>query len=219
MIRILGVARSRATRNIWLLEELGAEWQLVPVIQAYRLPDPLAPDAPLNTRSPAFLDISPQGAVPVMQDGDFTLTESLAINLYLARRFGGPLAPETPQEDALAAQWSLYGATAIEGPALEISFAYRDDSHATPEGAARIDRAMAALERPLRVLESHLSTRDWLMGERFTVADINLSEMVRYAQAHGPALAPYPAVSRWLAACHARPAFARMWEMRLAEPE
>jgi glutathione S-transferase len=85
MITIHGVYRSRGSRNIWLLEEIGRPWRLEPVIQAYRLADPAAPGAPRNTRSPDFLALNPQGAVPVMQDGDLVLSESLAINLYLAR--------------------------------------------------------------------------------------------------------------------------------------
>ena len=92
MLTIYGVYRSRASRNYWLADELGLPYVSVPVIQAYRLDDPAAPDAPLNTQSPEFLAVNPTGLIPCIDDGGFVMTESLAINLYLARKHGGPLA-------------------------------------------------------------------------------------------------------------------------------
>ena len=86
MLTVYGVYRSRASRILWLLEELGLAFEHVPVIQAYRLADPAADDAPFNTLSPGFLSISPAGAVPVLRDGDFVLSESLAMTLYVARK-------------------------------------------------------------------------------------------------------------------------------------
>jgi len=68
MLKIYGVYRSRATRNIWLCDEMGVPFESVPVIQANRLADPLAPGAPLNTKSPAFLAVNPAGAIPAIDD-------------------------------------------------------------------------------------------------------------------------------------------------------
>ncbi|WP_372840433.1 glutathione S-transferase family protein [Phaeovulum sp.] len=218
MLTLYGIYRSRATRNIWLLAELGASYRFVPVIQGYRLPDPAAKDAPLNTTSPAFLAINPAGAVPVLDDDGFVLSESLAINLYLARKFGGTLAPSDAQEDALMQQWALYGTSAIEGPALEISYAYARGEDATEAGRAVIAAATQKLQRPFKVLEAHLAKTPHVVGGRFTVADINMAEMVRYAQAHAALMDAFPAVKGWLAACQARPAFKAMWEKRTAEP-
>ena len=113
MLKIYGVYRSRATRNIWWASELGIPFEVIPVIQAYRLPAALAIDAPLNTQSPAFLQINPSAQVPTIVDGDFTMHESLAINLYLARKHGGPLAPANVMEEGTAAQWSLWAATTV----------------------------------------------------------------------------------------------------------
>ena len=218
MLRLYGVGRSRASRNIWLLNELGAAFDLVPVIQAYRLDDPTATDAPLNTQSPTFLAISPAGAVPVLDDDGFVLSESLAINLYLARKSGGPLAPKDDAEAALMMQWALYGATAIEPPALAILYAHGEGRADTDAGRREIADNAARLGRPLAVLEGHLEAAGHMVGGRFTVADINMAEILRYAQSEPGALAAYPAVSRWLAACQARPAFQAMWTLRLAEP-
>jgi glutathione S-transferase len=114
-ITIFGVCRSRAARNVWLLEETGCPWRLEPVVQANRLPDPAAPGAPLNALSPDSLALSPQGAVPVMQDGDLVLAENLAIDLHIARAHGGDPGPRDAREDALMQQWALYGATERDG--------------------------------------------------------------------------------------------------------
>jgi glutathione S-transferase len=93
MITIYGVLRSRASRNVWLAREAGIPFRHVPVIQVYRLPDPDAPGAPLHTRSPEFLRVNPNGRIPAMEDGGLVLAESLAINLYLAKRYGGTIGP------------------------------------------------------------------------------------------------------------------------------
>ena len=122
MITIYGVSRSRATRNIWLMNELGQPFKQVPVIQAYRLANPDAPDAPLNTHSPAFLAVNPNGNIPSMQDGELVLHESLAINLYLARKFGGPVAPATVAEEGECAMWTLWAATEAEPHAIQILY-------------------------------------------------------------------------------------------------
>ncbi len=218
MLTLYGIYRSRATRNIWLLAELGASYRFVPVIQGYRLADPAAKDAPLNTTSPAFLAISPAGAVPVLDDDGFVLSESLAINLYLARKFGGALAPSDAQEDARMQQWAFYGVSAIEGPALEISYAYARGEDAAEAGRAVIAAAAQKLQRPFKVLEAYLAKSPHMVGDRFTVADINMAEMVRYAQAHMALMDAFPALKGWLAACQARPAFKAMWEKRATEP-
>jgi len=221
MASLYGVYRSRATRVIWAAAELGVTLDMIPVIQAYRLEkagiDPAAPDAPFNTRTPGFLAISPAGAIPVLTDGDLVLTESLAIALYLARKAGGPVAPANAAEDAQMQQWALYGAASIETPALAITYAMSDGSAETPAGAVALAGHVAALRRPFAVLDQHLAQHGHLVGGRFTVADSNMAECVRYAQAH-PVLADYPAVSRWLERCQARPAFQAMWAKRLQEP-
>jgi len=218
MLTIYGVYRSRASRNFWLLGELGLEFEHVPVIQGYRLADPAAPDAPFNTLSPGFLSISPAGAVPVLKDGDFVLSESLAMNLYIARKAGGPLAPADDRETALMEKWALYGMTAIEPDALAIFYAHAEGRAGTTEGAAAIAEAADRLRRPLAVLNAHLREHGQMVGGRFTVADINMAEILRYGEAEPGLLGPWPEVRRWLSACQARPAFKAMWERRLAEP-
>ncbi|MCB1390248.1 MAG: glutathione S-transferase family protein [Rhodobacteraceae bacterium] len=218
MVTLYGVLRSRATRPFWLLRELGVAFEHVPVIQSYRLPDPQAPDAPFNTASPDFLAMNPASQIPVMTDGDLVLTESMAIALYLARKYGGPLAPATLAEEGEAMQWGFAAITGVEGPALDILYTYAGKQQDTPEGQAKLVDRTAALARPLGRIEAHLTTRDWLMGGRFTVADILLAECVRYVQPHAPAMAPYPRLRDWIARCQARRAFQQMLAERNAEP-
>lgn len=222
MITLYGMYRSRATRNIWAATELGLDWQLKPVIQAYRLEaqgiDASHPEAPFNTRTPEFLKLSPAGAIPVMEDAGLVLSESLAINLYMAKKAGGALAPKDLREEAQMLQWALYGATAIEGPALDISFAYARGEAATENGEAKIAAASAQLQRPFKALETHLTTHSHIVGGRFTVADINMAEIIRYAQAHTRLMAQFPRLSGWLDLCQSRPAFRDLMEKRAAEP-
>ncbi|MDO9525753.1 MAG: glutathione S-transferase family protein [Gemmobacter sp.] len=218
MLSLYGAYRSRASRPLWLLAEIGLPFRHVPVIQSYRLPDASAPDAPFNTASAAFLAINPQGLIPCMEDDGLVLTESLAMCLYIAKKYGDSLGPRDVAEDAQMTMWALVGATAVEGPALEIQMVHGRKEAETPAGAASITANLEKLARPLRRIELHLTGRDWLVGERFTVADVMLAECVRYAQGHPGALEPYPHLFAWLERCQSRPAFQVMWDTRNAEP-
>ena len=207
MLKIYGVTRSRASRNVWLAEELGIPYEQVPVIQRYRLSDEAAADpAVTHTRSPAFLAVNPNGHVPSMDDDGLVLHESLAINLYLARKHGGPLAPRDVAEEGRMMAWSFWGVTEVESLALDI-LQNRDPA-----------RAEAALAKPFAVLDAALAETCFLVGGRFTVADLNLAEIVRYARSAEGLFAGAPRVGAWLAACQDRPAFRAMWAKREAEP-
>lgn len=219
MLKIYGVYKSRATRILWLMEELGTPFELVPVLQAYKLQDPLSADARLNTRSPAFLAINPMGSIPTIEDDGLVLNESLAQTLYVAKKNGGPIGPRDLQEEALMLQWSLFAATSIETEALKISMANAEGRLATEGGQQEAKAVARILARPFGVLEKHFAHNDYTVGARFTVADINLAEIVRYAQAYKPLFDAHPKTAAWLAHVQARPGFKAMWEKRLAEVE
>ncbi|MCO5092386.1 glutathione S-transferase family protein [Bosea sp. (in: a-proteobacteria)] len=216
-LTIYGCYRSRTTRTIWLASELGLPFKHVPVIQAYRLPDPAAPGAALNTRSPEFLKINPNGHIPSIDDDGFKLHESLAINLYLARKHGGPLAPKDVREEGLAAMWSLWAVTECEPHALSLQqhLAAFPPEKRKPEVA---EAALTALKGPFAVLDKALAEGNGhVMGGRFTVADLNLAEVIRYAKPAVQLFDAAPRVKAWLDACQARPAFQAMWQAREAE--
>jgi len=217
MLTIYGVYRSRASRNIWLANELGVPFKHVPVIQHYRLQNAQAPDAPFNTRSPAFLKVNPNGHVPSIEDDGLVLHESLAINLYLAKKHGGPLGPANVAEDGEMSMWALWSATEVEPHAINVLY-HRVGNPAGPKDAKIGDAAVAALRGPFGVLDRTLAKTGFIMGGRFTVADINAAEIVRYALPAPELFDAAPNVKAWLAACQARPAFKTMWAARDQEP-
>lgn len=215
MLTIYGVYRSRASRNLWLIEELGLPFKHVPVIQPYRT---ASGPGMLHTRSPDFLKINPNGHIPSMDDGGLILHESLAINLYIAKKHGGPLAPSSIAEDGQMTMWSIWAITEVEGQALNI-MQNRVGKAPADRDAKSAAASVEALRAPFAVLDKHLAASGgFMVGRRFTVADINVAENVRYAQAAPELFDGAPNVKAWLAACHARPAFKAMWAKRDAEP-
>jgi glutathione S-transferase len=216
MLTIYGVYRSRASRNIWLAHELGLPFRHVPVMQRYRLPDP-PPASVVHTRSPEFLQVNPNGHIPSIDDDGLVLHESLAINLYLARKHGTALAPANVGEDGQMTMWSLWAATEVEGHAINIIY-HRVSNSGRPMDPKIADAAVESLREPFAVLDAALAKGGYLVGSRFTVADINVAEVVRYAQAAPELFADAPNVKNWLAACQTRPAFRKMWATRDSEP-
>ena len=217
MLTIYGVYRSRASRNIWLAGELGIPFTQVPVMQLYRLQGPEAAKGVLHTKSPEFLKVNPNGHIPSIDDDGLVLHESLAINLYLAKKHGGPLAPASLAEDGQMTMWTLWAATEVEANALTVL------NHRVAKPPAERDPELAqaavdALRAPFAVLDNTLAASGYIVGGRFTVADINTAEVVRYAMAAPELFEAAPRVKAWLAACQSRPAFKAMWAKRDIEP-
>lgn len=197
-LRIFGVPVSRASRPIWAAEELGLDYELVTEGFGGR-----------DKSNPEFLALNPNGAIPVIDDNGFVLWESMAITLYLAKKHGGPLAPGSIEEDALMTQWSLWAMLELEVNALTVVL----NRVALPEDVrdeARAKKAAEGLHAPLSVLERVLSDRAWLIGDRFTVADLNVCSVLGWAKADADLFAARPRVAAYLAAAQARPAFAAL---------
>jgi glutathione S-transferase len=217
MLKIYGCYRSRATRNIWLLDEMGVPFEIVPVVQANRFADPQAPGLPVHTRTPSFLAVNPNGHIPSIDDDGLILHESLAINLYLAKKHGGPLAPATLAEEGLVAMWTVWSVTEVEPHSILVLY-HRVAKPVAERDPKIADAAVQALRAPFAVLDKELAGKDYLVGNRFTVADIAVAECVRYAQAAPELIKDTPHLAAWLARCQGRPAFKAMMAKRDAEP-
>ncbi|MDB5382741.1 MAG: glutathione S-transferase, partial [Rhodospirillales bacterium] len=137
--------------------------------------------------------------------------------LHLAKRHGGTLGPADAAEDALLTMWSMWAATGVEPHAIEILYNLVAKPPAERD-AGLAERSIEALEGPFSVLEGALEGRGYLVGGRFTVADINVAEIVRCAVPAKSLFEARPAIAAWLKQCQARPAFQRMWATRDAEP-
>ena len=196
MITLYGDAsRTRANRCTWMLNELGVEYRHEPL--AFR---------PGQEKPGDFLALNPNGKCPTLVDGDLALFESLAINLYLARRYGGAtLGPRSVEEEALMTQWSFWVATEVEKPLL-LTAAVRHlfDPHEPGDEETQI--TLGKLKRPWSVLDAHLAGRDFILGDRFTVADLNVAAVMHFIPIAGIDISPWPALQRWLETCLGRPA-------------
>ena len=150
------------------------------------------------------------GRVPAIDDDGLGLSESMAINLYLARKHG-KLWPATLQGEGLAFQWSFFAVTEIDAHMID----WARHALILPEAERNPATASAALEklqRPLGVLEGALARSPWLADKTFTVADLNLAAAMFRARKMDHAARPN--VARWLGECFARPAARKAWAMR-----
>jgi glutathione S-transferase len=171
----------------------------------------------LHTKSPEFLKVNPNGHVPSIDDDGLVLHESLAINLYLAKKHGGPLAGANVAEEGLMSMWALWAATEVEPHALAV-LNHRVSKPPAERDPKVAQAAIDTLRAPFAVLDKALAASGYIVGGRFTVADINVSEIVRYAGPAPELFEAYPKVKAWHETCKARPAFKKMWAEREAEP-
>jgi glutathione S-transferase len=202
-LKIYGIAASRAVRTLWAAEELGLPYEHVKL----SFTDPAL-------KEPAFLALNPNGAIPVIDDDGVVMFESLAINLYLARRHGaGTLGPANAEEEAQVLQWTLWAATEIESQTriwAQHTF-YLPEAERRPEALAG---ALEAIGKRMAVADGVLAGRPWLVGGRFTVADLNVAAtLIRFTELGGPA---HPHLAAWHARCMARPAAQKAMAMRAA---
>ena len=181
---------------MWMLKELGVPYEHVPT-----------PFTDGSTHKPEFLAINPNGRVPALVDDGQTFFESLAINLYLARKYGGSLSAQNVTDEGLATQWSFWVATEIEKPMLFASanlMLFAEDKRRNDELAVMLNK----LDRPFKVLDQHLAAQPYLLGDTFTVADLNVSAVMTLGVIAGVPMTAYPAMSAWLSRCIERPAAA-----------
>lgn len=192
-VKIYGSPQSRAARALWCARECGVDHEHVVLDMK-------------SVKDPEFLKVNPNGKMPAMIDGDLVLFESMAINLYLAKKYGGALWPSTIEGEALAYQWSFWGMTEIERHLLTIVV----DAFMTPpdkKNPKAVDDAKAALQKPLAVLDDTLDGKPYLLGDSFTIADLNLASVMGWAKLVKLDMTGHADVANWLDRCLARPAF------------
>jgi glutathione S-transferase len=179
-------------RTLWAAAELGLAYTHIP----------LAWDDPA-LKEAEFLRLNPAGTIPTIADGDFALGESLAINLYLARKYGSqeatPLYPQDPRDEAEVWRWSLWAQGHLE-PWVQ------RDARLEAKRAGAADFLDAQALAGLATLERALDGRDWLVGEHFTVADLNVAGVLSPSRSRHLDLTRSPCTAAWLARCYDRPA-------------
>jgi glutathione S-transferase len=194
-LKIYGVARSRAARVIWMAKELGLDYEHIKVDFATG-----------QTRTPAHLALNPNGHVPVIDDDGLILWESMAINLYLAKKYGaGGLYPSRLGDEARAWQWSFWGVTEVERPVLT-AMMNRAIYPESQRDLAAADAAEKTLAQPLGVLDGVLARSAYLLGDHFTVADLNVASILAWARPARIDMSAFPKVAEWLKNCAERPA-------------
>jgi glutathione S-transferase len=193
-LRIYGDGLSRTDRVLWLANELGLDYTHVPVGILHG-----------GTRTPEMLALNPNGHVPVIVDDGLVVFESMAINLYLVRKHGGPLAPSGLPEEAGVLQWTFWVVTEIE-PCVARAARNVGALPGDPVDPDLVNEQFARLRAPLKVLDDHLADRPHVLGERFTVADLNVAAVLSWAPLIGFDLSPHARVASWFGRCMARPA-------------
>jgi glutathione S-transferase len=199
MVKLYGSSMSRAGRSLWALEEAGVKFDQVLVAEP---------------RKPEYLKINPNGHVPTIDDNGTILWESMAINLYVAEKYGkAPLWPSTVESHGACYQWSLWAMTEVETPMLDVVY----HRLMLPPDQRDEKLALAGVEKlkaPLKVLDDHLEKSDYLLGKEFTIADLNVASVLSIAQYIQLDLSPTPRAQNWLQKCLERPAHQRAGAMK-----
>ena len=171
---------------MWMLEEIGEPNQLIE--KSTRADD-------LQTAD--YLRLNPNARIPTLVDGDVVLWESMAINIYLAQKYKGSMHLASPQVLGLAAQWSFWTMLEMEDLLLDLlqhrallpEFV-RDPSYA--------ERDELLLRKPLGILNTALAGREFLVGDSFTVADLNVASILAWGKMARLGLSAHREVTRWL---------------------
>jgi glutathione S-transferase len=168
------------------------------------------PRAP-ETQTPDYRALNPNGRVPTIDDDGFILTESMAINFYLAKKHKSPLYPADPKNEALVLQWSLWETDRLDRQLVNYVRHTKEypEAQRKPEIAAEMWKEITA---SFDVLESALTKNQWLAGPSFSVADLNVSAALYRALTLD--LGKWPKLKAWLNRCWERPAAQKVRAMR-----
>ena len=213
MITVHHLNNSRSQRILWLLEELGLEYE----IKRYQR------NAQTMLAPPELRAVHPLGKSPVITDGDLTLAESGAIVEYLADRHGaGRLAPAPDSPQRVRYLYWLHFAEGTAQPPSLLKLLFdriksRSPLLVRPIARAIADRALAAyvlpnIERNLDFMESELGKNEWFAGAQFSAADIQMSFPVEAYRARGGLDEKRPRLMHFLEKIHSRAAYRRAIE-------
>ena len=205
MIRLYGSPITRAQRVMWMLDELGLEYEHIGAVLPTKLPKSISAEE--------IKELNPSGKVPVLVDGDWVLTESFAINLYLAMHYESDLTPRSHREWGEAWQWTSWVANEIDKELTKAIGVRRGGLLGSlNEEQLEQDRIVrGGVQVTLGTLEKRLESESSLVGDRFTVADLNVAAVLALAEPAGIDVEPLPRTRDWLQRCLARPASRSAW--------
>jgi glutathione S-transferase len=184
MITLYGISGSRASRNMWMLKELGLDYIHVPVN-----------DHTGETRSAEFMQLNPNGKVPLLVDGELSLFESIAINLHIVRKYGADLWFEDIDLQGKATQWSIWAMIEIDENIMHVLSANNE---------AQAQKEFAHLRQAAKVIDDFLQSREYLIGDKFSAADLNTAACFSGGAFMRYNFAEFINLSRWLKRCYSR---------------
>ncbi len=214
MITVHHLNNSRSQRVLWLLEELGLEYE----VKRYQR-DPKTMLAP-----PELRKVHPLGKSPVIRDGDLTLAVSGAIVDYLATRYGeSRLVPAAGKPERLRYSYWMHYAEGSAMPPLLLALIFnRIETGPMPFFVRPVARGIARrvrstfiepqLRNHLDYMEGELGKHAWFAGDAFTAADVQMSFPLEAAAVRGGLDASRPRLMAFLERIHARPAYQRALE-------
>lgn len=213
MIKVHHLNDSRSQRVLWLLEELGLDYE---VIRYER--DPATRLAP-----PALVAVHPLGKSPVIEDGDIKVAETGAIVEYLLDAYGaGRLRPAAGTENARRYTYWLHYAEGSAMPPLLLKLVFSMLPQRAPGLMKPVVKAIAAktltgfvdpqLRAHVGFWEDELGRSEWFAGDQFTAADIMMSFPVEAGADRAFDAATQPRLKAFLDKIHARPAYRRALE-------
>lgn len=177
MITIWGGGASRSFRVTWLLEEMGLDYRI-------RYVDLIG-----NPEEPAFLAVNPAGYIPVLEDGDVVMVESVAMMEYLIARYGPtPLAPAPTDAAFPLYQQFLHLGEAGLGMATYIVIGGRNFAPESDRSSWSVRQAEEQWQTRMRLVERQLARAPYLAGEAFTAADISVGYALLLGTRHGGAV-------------------------------
>jgi glutathione S-transferase len=195
MIKVHHLENSRSQRVLWLLEELGMDYEVVRY----------ARDSKTMLAPPALARIHPLGKSPVIEDGDQIVAETGAVVEYLVEKAEGRLGPPANREAILRYRHFLHYA---EGSMMPPLLALLVVNRLGLLGKPAKKPLLAMFAHHLDWLESELAARPWFAGEEFTAADIMMSFPLEAARQRAGLDGSRPHLMDWLERIHARPAYA-----------